>query len=188
MAIPSVSSSTPPAPRVSQPPEWVERLRDGSVLLIRPLRPEDAQREYRFLARLSPEYRAYRFLGLIKQPNAAVARELTHLDPQCETALVAIVEGPHGGVEVGVAQYCASADGTHCDCSVTVDPAWQRRGVGHLLMHHLIDLARTQGIRRMYAVDPVRCAGAHHLAERLGFRSRPDPEDPVVTTFELTLQ
>ena len=188
MRTPSASTSMPPVPRASQSVEWVERLRDGSILLIRSIRPDDTQREYRFLSRLSPEYRAYRFLGLIKTPNPIVARELTHLDPQRAAALVAIVEGPHGGVEVGVAQYCASADGTHCDCAVTVDPVWQRRGVGQLLMQHLIDLARAQGIRRMYAVDPVRCAGAHHLAERLGFRSRPDPEDPVVTTFELTLE
>jgi hypothetical protein len=34
----------------------------------------------------------------------------------------------------------------------------------------------------------VRCAEAHHLAERLGFHCRPDPEDPIVTTFELLLE
>jgi hypothetical protein len=47
--------------------------------------------------------------------------------------------------------------------------------------------SQSSGIRRTYAVDP-RCAGAHRLAECLGFHCRPDPEDPVVTTFELALR
>jgi len=163
--------------------EWSERLRDGRLISIRPIRPGDVQREREFLSRLPSEFHAYRFLGLIKRPDDAVAHELTHVDPSCEFALVAIARND----EVGVAQYRARRNGTCCDCSVTVDPDWQQRGVGRLLMLHLIDVARWRGIQRMYAVDPVRCAGAHKLAERLGFHCRPDPEDPIVTTFELLL-
>src|SRR5215468_1340652 len=172
------------SPDFRQRLEWSERLRDGYVVSIRPIRPGDAQREREFLARLPSEFRAYRFLGLIKRPDDAVAHELTHVDPACEFALVAIARND----EVGVAQYRTRGNGTCCDCSVTVDPLWQQRGVGRLLMLHLIDVARWRGIQRMYAVDPVRCAGAHKLAERLGFHCRPDPEDPIVTTFELVLR
>ena len=168
--------------------EWKERLRDGSIVHIRPIRPADAAREGAFLTRLSPEYRAYRFIGLIKRPNENVARELTCVDPEHEVALVALVRDKNGETEVGAAHYCSGDDHSRCDCAVTVDPQWQQRGVGRLLMRHLIEVARSRGIRRMYAVDPVRCAGAHRLAERLGFHSRPDPEDPIVTTFELVLQ
>jgi GNAT superfamily N-acetyltransferase len=168
--------------------EWKERLRDGSVVRIRSIRPGDAKREHAFLARLSPEDRAYRFIALIRAPDKRVARDLTCTDPACEVALVALAGGGDRETEIGAAQYCTSKDGKRCDCAVAVDGEWQRRGVGRLLMWHLIDIARVRGIRHMYAVDPVRCAGAHHLAERLGFHCRPDPEDPVVTTFELTLR
>ena len=167
--------------------EWKERLRDGSVVRIRSIHPGDAERERAFLARLSPEDRAYRFIALIRAPDERVARDLTCTDPEHEVALVALARGGGRETEIGAAQYCTSKDGSRCDCAVAVDPQWQRRGVGRLLMWHLIDVARARGIRHMYAVDPVRCAGAHRLAERLGFHCRPDPEDPVVTTFELTL-
>lgn len=167
--------------------EWTERLRDGSVVSIRPIRPGDTQRERAFLSRLPSEFHGYRFLGLIKRPDDAVAHELTHVDPSSELSLVAVARnGSHD--EVGVAQYRIRGKGACCDCSVTVDPRWQQLGVGRLLMLHLIDVARWRGVRRMYAVDPVRCAGAHKLAERLGFHCRPDPEDPIVTTFELVLR
>jgi acetyltransferase len=178
----ATSHAAPPAR------EWTERLRDGSVIRIRPIAPADLRREHAFLARLSPEYRAYRFLGLIKPPDESVARELTAVDPACETALVALADTADGEIEIGVARCCTGADGTHGDCAVTVDPAWQRRGVGWRLMQRLIELARARGVQRMYAADAARCAEVHHLAERLGFRRRPDPEDPLVDTFELTLE
>lgn len=167
--------------------DWTERLRDGNLVHIRPISPADAKREWAFMSRLPPEYRAYRFLGLIKGSNEGVARELTQVDPAREVTLVAIAKAPDGDVEIGAARYCSSPDGVHCDCAVTVDPAWQHLGVGRLLMGHLIDVARARGIRRMYAIDAARCAGGHQLAERLGFHPRPDPEDPVVNTFELVL-
>ena len=167
--------------------EWKERLRDGTLVNIRPIRPGDAERERAFLTRLSPEYRSYRFIGLIKRPSENVVRELTSIDPEHQVALVALVRAGSGEAEVGAAHYCCGHDRSRCDCAVTVDPQWQQRGVGRLLMWHLIGIASARGIRRMYAVDPVRCAGAHRLAERLGFHCRPDPEDPIVTTFELVL-
>lgn len=167
--------------------QWIERLRDGIVVRIRPLSPDDGPRERAFLSRLSPEGRAYRFLGLVKRVDDDVAQALTCVDPACEVALGAFAPAADGETEVGVAHYRASPDGTHCDCSVTVDPFWQKLGLGRALMRHLIEVARARGIRRMYAVDAAGHAGAHTLAEHLGFHSRPDPEDPFVTTFELVL-
>jgi len=176
------------ATTLSNEMRWTQRLRDGSIVHVRPIDPDDAPRELAFLSRLSPEDRAFRFLGLMKDVTEGVARELTQVDPASEVVLVAIAHDGHDDVEIGVARFQASLDGTHCDCAVAVDPAWQKRGIGGLLMRHLIDVARTCGIRRMYSVDAARCAGAHLLAERLGFHSRPDPEDPVVSTFELVLR
>ena len=169
--------------------EWKERLRDGSVVRIRSIRPGDEEREHAFLARLSPEDRAYRFIALIRAADEHAARELTCTDQAQDVALVALARAGDGDMEIGAAQYrITSKDGSRCDCAVAVDARWQQRGVGRLLMWHLIDVAQARGIQRMYAVDPVRCAGAHRLAERLGFHCRPDPEDPAVTTFELMLR
>lgn len=162
------------------------RLRNGAVVHLRPIRPDDAKLERDFLSHLSPEYRAYRFLGLIKSPSPEVAEELTHPDPE-EVVLTAVVEDEGGRREVGVARFRPRADHESCDCAVTVDPEWQRLGVGRLLMENLIGIARSRGIQWMYAVDPVRCLGSHKLAERLGFQLCADPEDPVATSFKLDL-
>jgi acetyltransferase len=173
--------------RVAAVPRPVTLL-NGRVAWIRDVELSDLQRERSFLSRLSPENRAYRFLGLIKDANEAVARELTAVDPAREVMLGAFADDDGREIEIGVARYLVSTDGRHCDSTVAVDPAWQKLGVGRSLMYRLIDIARARGIRRMYAVDAARCAGAHSLAEHLGFHARPDPEDPAVTTFELVLR
>jgi GNAT superfamily N-acetyltransferase len=168
---------------------WIEPLHDGSFVRIRQLTPSDARREKAFLARLPSDQRRYRFVGLVKPIDDAVVRELTCVDPTYEVALGAFALAPTGAdeIEIGAAHYCTDAEGVHCDCSVAVDPTWQKRGVGRALMRRLIAIARRNGIHRMYAMNGGGHAGAHSLAERLGFRSRPDPEDPLVTTFELLL-
>ena len=169
------------------PFERTARLRDGTVLTIRSIAPSDAARERAFLACLPAETRGHRFLGLIKDPSESVARELTAVDPATSVSLVGIVRERDREREVGTALFSTSPNAVHCDCAVAVAPDWQQRGVGTALMMHLIEAARRRGIRRMYAADAARCKGAHSLAERLGFRPRPDPEDPVVTTHELAL-
>lgn len=168
--------------------DFTVRLANGRSAHVRAIRMNDVQRDRAFLERLSPDMRACRFLGLVSDSNEEAARELTSIDGAHEVVLAAFSRIGGREVEIGVARYLASNDCAHCDCAVAVDPAWQKLGVGRALMRSLIDIARSHGIRRMYAVDAARCGSAHSLAERLGFRARPDPEDPAITTFELVLQ
>lgn len=177
----------PQAIRSNAALHWDEPLYDGTLVRIRPLRPSDGQREWSFLKHLTSEQRAYRFVGLVKPIDEALVKELTCMDPSCEVELGAFVTAEGIETEIGAARYLTHPDGLHCDCSVAVDPAWQKRGVGHALMRRLIDMALQRGIRRMYAIDGSSQADAQAFAERLGFRSRPDPEDPLVTTLELVL-
>jgi len=167
-------------------PQRVLRLRDGRLVHLRPIRASDAPLERDFLSHLPAEDRAYRFLGLVQAPSSRVARELTRPDAD-EIVLAAFAESEGQHCEVGVARYRPRDDGESCDCAVAVDPEWQQLGIGRFLMQNLIDAARSQGVHRMYSVDAARCAGAHKLAEKLGFHSCPDPEDPISTTFELDL-
>ena len=163
---------------------WTEQLPDGSTVIIRSISPLDEQRERDFLRHLPTMERGYRFLGLIKDASGeGIARELTAVNPNEIVSLVAVTTDGGCEVEVGVASFYV--DAMHAHCAVAVAPEWQRRGVGSALMRRLIEVARARGVKRMYSADAARCKGAHTLAERLGFCARPDPEDPIVTTFEL---
>lgn len=171
----------------SDQPTWKEHLRNGKEVSLRPFHPDDAGLERDFLARLSQEGVDHCFLGVIKPDRNEAADELARLDRRREFAILAMTRLRDNDVVIGSARYRAEPPGAHCDCAVAVDPAWRQQGVGFLLMKHLIEVARMHGIRRMYAVDAARCAGAHALASYLGFHSAPDPEDPASVTFELEL-
>ena len=177
-----------PASRQCGSMQWIERLLDGSVVRVRPIACTDSRREYAFLSHLSPELRTYRFLGLTQKASEDVARELACSTDPDDVTLIGLIGDEGSDTEVGAAFYRMRANHEHCDCAVIVDPDWQQRGIGMILMQHLIEVARARGISRMYAADAARCAGEHSLPERLGFHACPDPEDPAVMTFELELR
>ena len=113
--------------------------------------------------------------------------QLTDIDPEHEVAFVAVV--PEGSVEriVGVSRYSASVDGESCECAVTVADEWQNKGLGTVLMEHLIGIARQRGIRRMYSVDLAENLQMRDLAAHLGFHVRTDPDDASQVIHELVL-
>ena len=134
-------------------PRWQERLRDGTPVLVRPLVPEDAERERVFLESLSAESRRYRFLGQIGHPTDEMIRRLTRIERPREIAFAAIATIEGHELLVGVSRYGASADGGECECAVTVRDDWQQRGVGTLLLAHLLQVAKARGIKRVWSID-----------------------------------
>jgi GNAT superfamily N-acetyltransferase len=167
---------------------WSETLRDNSQVLIRPITSQDGQAERAFIEGLSPESRRFRFLGQVKYPSDALIKQLTDIDNDRQMAFVAVI--PDGDREriVGVSRYGMDAGGTSCECAVTVDDAWHDRGLGTLLMRHLIEVARSHGIHRMLSVDAADNARMRELASFLGFQTRIDPDDASQVIHELTLQ
>ena len=76
---------------------------------------------------------------------------------------------------------------TRCECAVTVSDEWQHKGLGTLLMKHLIEVARARGIRRMFSIDLADNMGMKDLATFLGLHTRGDPDDSNHVIHELQL-
>ena len=169
-------------------PHWMATLADGTRVLIRPIHKEDAAIERAFLKRLSPESRRLRFLGQMSEPSDELIHNLTDIDYQRDMAFIALVHREGEKREIGVARYSTSADGQSCECAVTVSDDWRNRGLGTLLMRHLIDVARSRGVRSMMSIDEASNAGMHDLAKFFGFRRKSDPDDPSLVIHTLKLQ
>jgi GNAT superfamily N-acetyltransferase len=167
---------------------WHETLRDGSQVVIRPLTRDDAGRERKFLERLTPTSLHYRFLGEVAVTDRLV-RELVDVDSTREAAFIALQQDADGRADeqVGVARFCASRDNTACECAVVVSDTWQGRGLGYILMRHLIEVARQSGIRRMISIDSARNQPMRALATDLGFARTVDPAFPAEAVYTLEL-
>lgn len=176
-----------PIAHADEYPRWSETLRDGSHVLIRPITPLDRAAERRFIEALSAEARRFRFLGQIARPDERMIERLTNIDPATEAAFVAVVREDSKERIVGVSRYCGDTEGLRCECAVTVDDDWQNKGLGTLLMRHLIEVARARGMRAMYSIDSAENIAMADLAHFLGFRTIADPDDSSQVIHELAL-
>lgn len=168
-------------------PRWSETLRDRSHVLIRPITRQDKAAEREFIENLSSQARRFRFLGQVKCPSERLLEALTDIDYVHEVAFAAVVANDSQERIVGVSRYSTDAEGTRCECAITVSDEWQKKGLGALLMRHLIDVARSRGIRTMYSIDSAENLAMMDLAAFLGFKTHADPDDATQVTHELQL-
>ncbi|MBK5543484.1 GNAT family N-acetyltransferase [Pseudomonas sp. TH04] len=155
---------------------WIESLKDGRHVLIRPLTEKDRDREYAFIQRLSPESRHMRFLAQINEPSTAMLDQLMDTDNAQRMAYVALTHENGELIEIGVSRYAATGKQT-CECAITVADEWTHLGLGTHLMKHLIQAARRNGFTQMYSVDSAENTAMRDLASALGFETHHDPED-----------
>jgi GNAT superfamily N-acetyltransferase len=183
-------NSTPLVPNPSTGPEyprWSETLRDGSPVLIRPITPLDKEAERAFIEGLSAQARRFRFLGGVRSPSDAMIERFTQIDYLHEAAFAAVIGEGAAERIVGVSRYSTDAQGGSCECAVTVSDEWQDRGLGTLLMKHLIEVARAHGIRTMMSIDSAENIRMQELSRFLGFHTRVDPDDARQVIHELAL-
>ena len=165
---------------------WV--VPDGTVVTIRPIKPEDADLEVEFMASLSPETRYYRFMNTIRELPPAMVARLTQIDYDREMAFVASHEVDGREVEIGVCRYAVNPDGESCEFAVVVADDWQQRGLARKLMGVLIETARSRGLAYMNGVFLANNERMLKFVQKLGFVLRNDPEDSSVKLGVLTLQ
>lgn len=155
-------------------------LRDGTRVLIRPIRPSDRQIEMEFVQKLSNESRYFRFMGALRELSDAMLSRFTQIDYDREMALIAISCENDQETEVGVVRYVVSPDGTSCEFAIAIADAWQHRGLGSALMSGLIDAARTRGLQVMEGIVMSSNHKMLGLMTALGFDIESVPGDPTI--------
>jgi RimJ/RimL family protein N-acetyltransferase len=144
-------------------------LRDGSAVLIRPVRGTDGPLLADGFARLSPRSRRMRFLGTKTTLSAAELRYFTDVDHHDHEAIGALSAADGHGV--GIARYVRDADDPQAaEVAVTVVDDWQGRGLGTELVSRLSDRARQAGIHRFTALVAAENVAVAGLARKLGAR------------------
>jgi acetyltransferase len=179
-----------PSPRYAHmaihpyPAELEEQLtlRDGSAVLLRPIRPEDAALEKRFIDGLSEKSRYQRFMNTMAQLPPPLLARFTQIDYGREMALVALAPG---GEFAGVGRYAPNADGSSAEFALTVADAWQGRGLGSALLERLCACAGAAGYARLDGTILNANSDMLGLAEHLGFARTGRDGDTVAVARRL---
>lgn len=153
----------------------------GGALLIRPIRPEDAEALTAFIARLSPEDIRFRFFSQLKTlPPVQIAR-LTQIDYDREMAFCAFSRDTQGAETLlGVARLIREPDGETGEFAVIVDATMKGQGLGGHLMRRLFAWAPQAGIRVIAGQVLRDNLPMLAFVERLGFTARRSEEDGEV--------
>jgi len=162
-----------------------EQLNDGTEIIIRPIRPEDAEIEQEFVRGLSAESKYFRFMNSVHELSLEMLVRFTQIDYHNEMALVAIFPSINGEEEIGVARYMTNPDKKTCEFAIVVSDKWQGRGIARLLMQKLIDIARNRGLEVMEGQVLANNFRMLELMTSLNFQIGNDPTDPgikLVTT------
>lgn len=175
-------TSEAPAAEIRYPHELIRHLtlRDGTRIVIRPIRPEDREIEKEFVQNLSDESRYFRFLNAIRELSERMLNRFTRIDYQREMALIAVIREGEKEIEIGVARYIVNPDGRSCEFAIVIADAWQHRGIGSQLMAQLMEAARKRGLQTM---EGLVLAGNHKmlsLMTALGFRIEAAAGEPTL--------
>jgi len=134
-------------------PEQYERLtnlKDGSQVMIRPVKPTDERLVQEFFYSMSDREVYYRFLHAIKAFPRKDMQRMVNVDYHREMAVVA-VSGQLGHEEVaGVARYVLGHD-DQPEVDFAVKESFQGRGLGRALMNTLVDIAKGRGFKGLNA-------------------------------------
>jgi GNAT superfamily N-acetyltransferase len=163
-------------------------LADGSVLSLRPIRPEDGPLLAEGFSRLSPESRFLRFFSPLDHLSEAQLRYFTEIDYVDHFAWVATVRtAKDPALGVAVARYIRSKqDPTAAEAAVAVADDHHRRGIGSIMLEALAAVALSRGITAFHLL--VRADNHAMIAamHELGAQQRPN-DDPGVIRFVLDL-
>lgn len=148
-------------------------LADGTPAVIRPIRHDGGPQLTEALRRLSPESRYHRFLSTKETLSPDELYYLTHCDGVNHLALVLAITDLQGHeLEAVAVARCIrdSEDEELAEAAIVVADAWQRRGVGKVLMQDLAERARQVGIRRWQALFLSGNTGARRLMEAVAWQ------------------
>jgi acetyltransferase len=158
-------------------------LKGGESLVLRAIRPEDAEAEKRLIGRLSARTSYLRFHAPVRELTVERLVRYTQIDYDREMAFVAIdASGDHEEIR-GISRYTRNPDGTSAEFGVIVEDAWQGRGLGHVLMQALEDTARARGLTQLIGLVLRENDEMGLLMQRRGYGPHRDEEDPGVMRY-----
>jgi RimJ/RimL family protein N-acetyltransferase len=128
----------------------IERLRDGSRVEIRALRPDDRTRLIAAIGRTGTDSLFRRFFAVKRSFTEQEIEFFLNVDFVGHVALVAVTEENGQPEIVGGGRYVVLQPGT-AELAFAVIDQYQQKGIGTVLMSHLISIARESGLKELVA-------------------------------------
>jgi acyl-CoA synthetase (NDP forming)/GNAT superfamily N-acetyltransferase len=150
-------------------------LTDGTTVEIQPARADDFDAVRDMHAKMSPENLYLRFFSMSQVAAEREAQRLCREPAPGRAALLAVLDGR----VIGCGSYEVTGDSQSAEVALSVADDMHNRGVGTLLLEHLISLARSRGVRTFVAETLTENALMLQVFANAGLRAHRTLEDGV---------
>ena len=154
-----------------------ELLRDGTPVEIRALRREDEADMLAAIEKTSPQSLQRRFFVMKRRFSEKERAFFMDVDFKSHVAIVVVADDAGRKFIVGGGRYIVFEPGRAEMAFVVID-TWQGRGIGSLLMRHLVKLAGAGGLNELTAEVLPENGAMLKVFGKFGFRpaARRDPQ------------
>jgi len=151
---------------------------DGVTVRLRRPEPADAKAVASMHHAMSPDSLRLRFLGGSESAVEETAQRVCTPDRSGSGALIALRD--EGGEVIGLAEYIATGAAGEAELALAVSDLWHGHGIGTLLVEHLADAARQDGVRVLVADTLAGNASMLRVFADIGLPIRERLRDGVV--------
>jgi acetyltransferase len=126
-------------------------LRDGTHVILRPIKPEDEPLWMDMLASCSKESIYSRFRYFFHWQSHQVATRFCYIDYDREIAIVAEIGEGSDRKLLGVGRLIADPDHEEVEYAVLITDAWQQKELGSIITDYCLEIAKKWNLKRIVA-------------------------------------
>jgi acetyltransferase len=163
------------------PEKYVKQiqLKEGTNVLLRPIKPEDEPLWMDLLASCSKESIYSRFRYLFHWASHEVATRFCYIDYDREVAIVAEINDGDGRKLIGVGRLIADPDHEEVEYAVLIADAWQNKDLGGILTDYCLDVAKRWKLKRITAQTTTDNRAMISVFQKRGFEIQMDQDSTV---------
>jgi acetyltransferase len=161
----------------SYPTRYVSawKMKDGTPVTIRPIRPEDEPLLVEFHQTLSEESVYHRYFSQIKLDQRIAHERLVRIcfnDYDREIALVAEYKDSKTRRRqiIGVARLSKARGLNEGEFAMIIGDPWQKHGLGTEMLKRVIQIGKNEKLKRITAEIMADNVGMQHVSRKVGFK------------------
>ncbi|HYA03522.1 MAG TPA: GNAT family N-acetyltransferase [Syntrophobacteria bacterium] len=181
--------AVPRAAETKYPDRWeiTPTLRDGSKVLLRPIKPTDESSLKEFFSALPQHGHYVRFLSVMKVFPRPDFQAFLNVDYEKEMGVVGVVGPPGAERIVALGRYLLDEETNTAEVDFAVHPGWQGKGLASFLLRHLVEIGRSKRIAGFLTYVDASNRGALSVFDKAGCEVRQSVKGEIVAVHLVLL-
>ncbi|GAB1453833.1 bifunctional acetate--CoA ligase family protein/GNAT family N-acetyltransferase [Draconibacterium sp.] len=164
------------------------KLKDGTEIILRPIKPEDEPLWLELLGSCSKESIYHRFRYDFYFDSHDIASQYCFIDYDREIAIVAEVEDEGRKKLIGVGRLIADPDVEMMEYAILITDAWQKKELGFTLTKYCMEIAKARGIKILAAETTKDNKPMISVFRKLNFKIRFNEDTTVSVSKDISVE